>query len=436
MEPDSDELAAPEPLAALPEDDDGVRRSVLGRVDCIIGAFDRADGALTLHELTERTGLPKSTVHRMVDQLIGIGWIEREVSGYRIGMRLFEIGGLASRRSRLSDLAYPHLHSLSVATGLAVQMAILDGVDVVYLERIPMRGFRLPTRQGGRQPAYCTALGKAMLAFDEETAAEVLAQELPGRTTRTLTTPRGAADRARADRRERAGLRPPGVLRRAGLRGRARARQRSRHRRGLGDRAGVPDRPPRRRPARPQHGRRHLERALPAGVSRSGAAPVVPLSGIGPAVPGTPVRRLAAMTNDDQRFGGVVGRTVAESTPWWPEPVRPAAGQPERGARPARRHGLQRHRHRTGPRSPTPTLDRARRRRHPVHELPHHTAVLAVPGGHPDRPEPPPGRLRRGRQLRPRLPRLDDGDRPVDRDPPRGAARRRATRPSRSASGT
>ena len=179
-----------EPLPSPSDHEEGERRSVLGRVDSIIGAFDRADDALTLHELTERTGLPKSTVHRMVDQLVTIGWIEREVSGYRIGMRLFEIGGLASRRSRLSDLAYPHLHALSVATGLAVQMAILDGVDVVYLERIPMRGFRLPTRQGGRQPAYCTALGKAMLAFDDAAAAEVLTQELTGRTPRTLTEPR------------------------------------------------------------------------------------------------------------------------------------------------------------------------------------------------------------------------------------------------------
>ncbi len=99
-------------LVELPSDrETGARRSVLGRVDCVIGAFDRADHALTLHELTERTGLPKSTVHRMIDQLVAIGWIEREVSGYRIGMRLFEIGGLASRRSRLSDLANPHLHA-------------------------------------------------------------------------------------------------------------------------------------------------------------------------------------------------------------------------------------------------------------------------------------------------------------------------------------
>jgi DNA-binding IclR family transcriptional regulator len=166
------------------------RRSVLGRVDCIMGAFDSADSALTLHELTERTGLPKSTVHRMVDQLAAIGWIEREVPGYRIGMRLFEIGGLAARHNRLSDVACPHLHALSVATGLAVQMAILDGCDAVYLERIPMKGFRLPTRQGGRLPAYCTALGKAMLAFDDDAAAAVLAQELPARTSRTVTEPR------------------------------------------------------------------------------------------------------------------------------------------------------------------------------------------------------------------------------------------------------
>jgi DNA-binding IclR family transcriptional regulator len=189
FEPAAGLLATPSGL----DEDEGIRRSVLGRIDCIIGAFDRADHAFTLHELTERTGLPKSTVHRMVDQLVDLGWLEREVSGYRIGMRLFEIGGLASRRSRLSDLAYPYLHALSVATGLAVQMAILDGTDVVYLERIPMRGFRLPTRQGGRQPAYCTGLGKAMLAFDEDTADEVLSQTLPERTSRTLTRPRDLA---------------------------------------------------------------------------------------------------------------------------------------------------------------------------------------------------------------------------------------------------
>ncbi|MCB0993564.1 MAG: IclR family transcriptional regulator [Acidimicrobiales bacterium] len=164
-------------------------RSVLGRVDSIVGAFDDIDGVLTLHELTQRTELPKSTVHRLVDQLVRLGWLERDMEGYRVGMRLFEVGGLATRRRRLAEAAAPHLHALSASTGLAVQLAILDGADVVYLERITTGAFALPTREGGRQPAYCTALGKAMLAFDEEATAEVLERGLPRRTGRTLTTP-------------------------------------------------------------------------------------------------------------------------------------------------------------------------------------------------------------------------------------------------------
>lgn len=174
----------------MPEADvDSASRSVLGRVDSVVGAFDDVDGVLSLHELTQRSELPKSTVHRMVEQLVRIGWLERDVDGYRIGMRLFEIGGLATRRRRLAESAAPHLHALSATTGLAVQLAILDGAEVVYLERITPGDFTLPTREGGRQPAYCTALGKAMLAFDPVATAEVVEQGLPSRTSRTLTSP-------------------------------------------------------------------------------------------------------------------------------------------------------------------------------------------------------------------------------------------------------
>lgn len=169
------------------EADDDPGRSVLGRVDTIIGAFHDFDGVLTLHELTERTGLPKSTVHRMVNQLDHLGWLERDYDGYRVGMRLFEIGGLAARRRRLSESAYPHLHALAATTGFAVQLGILDGTEVVYLERIATGDFPLPTREGGRQPAYCTALGKAMLAFDKEATADVIAEGFPQRTPTTLT---------------------------------------------------------------------------------------------------------------------------------------------------------------------------------------------------------------------------------------------------------
>ncbi len=247
-QPECSELGSATELVELPSSrEEGARRSVLGRVDCVIGAFDRADGALTLHELTERTGLPKSTVHRMVDQLVAIGWIEREVSGYRIGMRLFEIGGLASRRSRLSDLAARTCTPSRWPPGSPCRWRSSTARGVVYLERIPMKGFRLPTRQGGRQPAYCTALGKAMLAFDDEAAAGVLAEELPERTSRTLTKAARPRARAGAHRRDRARLRSPGVLRGAGVRGRPAAQQRTGHRRGVGHRTGGPHRPPCRR---------------------------------------------------------------------------------------------------------------------------------------------------------------------------------------------
>jgi DNA-binding IclR family transcriptional regulator len=169
-------------------DADSASRSVLGRIDSVVGAFDDVHGVLTLHELTQRTELPKSTVHRMVEQLVRIGWLERDVEGYRVGMRLFEIGGLATRRRRLAESASPHLHALSATTSLAVQLAILDRTEVVYLERITPGDFTPPTREGGRQPAYCTALGKAMLAFDPVATAEVLEEGLPRRTSRTLTS--------------------------------------------------------------------------------------------------------------------------------------------------------------------------------------------------------------------------------------------------------
>ncbi len=166
--------------------DDG--RTVLRRTAAIMDAFDMGESVLSLKELSERTSLPKSTVHRLVEQLRALGWIEREHdSRYRVGMRLFELGGLALQRNQLRDSAFPHLHALAAQTGLAVQLGVLDRGEVVYLERIVTNDFAIPTRLGGRMPAYCTGLGKAMLAFDAAVATEVAAAELPQRTAATIT---------------------------------------------------------------------------------------------------------------------------------------------------------------------------------------------------------------------------------------------------------
>lgn len=164
-------------------------RTVLRRVAAIMNAFHDGDSALSLVDLSARVHLPKSTVHRLAEQLRAIGWLERDHAGYRVGLRMFEIGGLALERNRLRDAAFPHLLALVSKTGLSAQLAVPEGRDVVYLERVLVGGYRVPTRLGGRMPAHCTALGKAMLAFDEVTTDEVLSGVLERRTDTTITDP-------------------------------------------------------------------------------------------------------------------------------------------------------------------------------------------------------------------------------------------------------
>ena len=176
--------------------------TVLGRSAAIMQAFSCGRPVLSLSDLNRATSLPKSTLHRLVDQLCQIGWLERDHGGYRVGMRMFELGALAADGGRLHEAALPHLQALAARTGLSVQLAVLDQTEVVYLERVVAGPMRLPTRRGGRQPAYCTALGKALAAHDDDAARAVLAAPMPRHTPRTITEPaamRGELDRVRAD---------------------------------------------------------------------------------------------------------------------------------------------------------------------------------------------------------------------------------------------
>lgn len=163
--------------------------SVLGRAALMLDAFTWDTPVLSLNELTIATGLPKSTVHRFADRLIELGWLERTISGYQIGMRVFEVGGLAERRNRLHRASLPHLQSLSATTNCAVHLAVLDRGDVLYLERLPASRLDPPTYAGGRKPPSCTALGKAMLAFEADSDLDrVISNGMPKLTPRTLTS--------------------------------------------------------------------------------------------------------------------------------------------------------------------------------------------------------------------------------------------------------
>lgn len=142
--------------------------AVIDRISLVLDAFD-GPGRLTLAQIVRRTGLPRSSAHRMLERLVTLRWLRRSGRDYELGMRLVELGSLAVHQDRLHRAAIPLLHDLHRATGLVVHLAVLDGSDVVYLEKIGDRmTAAIPTRVGGRQPAHCAAVGKAMLAYNEQ----------------------------------------------------------------------------------------------------------------------------------------------------------------------------------------------------------------------------------------------------------------------------
>jgi DNA-binding IclR family transcriptional regulator len=141
--------------------------AVIDRISLVLDAFE-GPGRLTLAQIVRRTGLPRSSAHRMLERLVQLRWLRRSGRDYELGMRLVELGSLAVHQDRLVRAASPLLGELHRATGFVVHLAVLDGPDVVYLEKIGDR--TLPTRVGGRQPAHCTAVGKAVLAYSDQDA--------------------------------------------------------------------------------------------------------------------------------------------------------------------------------------------------------------------------------------------------------------------------
>ena len=192
--------------------------SMVDRVVLILSVFERSSEALTAGQVSVRSGIPRSSVQRILQQLVSARWLKRHDDGYALGLRMFEIGSLVAHRSRITSAARPVIHELRERTGHVVHLAVLDQQDVVYLDKVASgaadRAFAdtLPSRVGGRFPAHCTAVGKALLAYSPQaTVNEYLAT---GLRRRTRGEP-GHAGRTRGgDRRDpRRGIRRPNAAR-------------------------------------------------------------------------------------------------------------------------------------------------------------------------------------------------------------------------------
>jgi DNA-binding IclR family transcriptional regulator len=165
--------------------------SVLARAVRVLAAFDADSALLGVSDLARRTGLAKSTVHRLVHELAALGLVEITPAGVRLGMRLFELGQLAPRQRDLRDAAMPYLQDLREATGATAHLAVLEGIEVVYVEILRGKDApALPSRVGGRMPAHATGVGKAILAFSPpEVVRARLEAGLPRTSPHTIEMP-------------------------------------------------------------------------------------------------------------------------------------------------------------------------------------------------------------------------------------------------------
>jgi IclR family acetate operon transcriptional repressor len=165
--------------------------SVLARGVALLAAFTADDNDLGVSEMSRRTGLSKSTAHRLALELVESGLFERTGTRFRLGMRLFELGQLAPRQRGLRQLATPIMSDLREATHETVHLAVLEGFEVVYVEILASRRApKLPSRVGGRMPAYATGVGKAILAASPpEVVDAVIENGLHRVSPRTIVMP-------------------------------------------------------------------------------------------------------------------------------------------------------------------------------------------------------------------------------------------------------
>lgn len=165
----------------------GASENALERVDLIFGVLQRK-GYLTLSEIVEETGIPRSSAHRLLTRMVRIRWLLRVGFSYELGVRLFALGTEGVRNHWFHQIAYPRLRELHTRTGYVVHLAYLDGTEAVIWDKLGggTFGASVPTRIGSRIPAHQCALGKVLLAAESDEFIGGLT-ELPASTNRTVT---------------------------------------------------------------------------------------------------------------------------------------------------------------------------------------------------------------------------------------------------------
>ncbi|HWM57191.1 MAG TPA: IclR family transcriptional regulator [Pseudonocardia sp.] len=160
----------------------------------LLKAFRTREDSIGVSELARRLDLGKSNVHRLLTTLVAEGLVEqdRRSGGYRLGIVMFELGEAVRVHLHLHAAAGPVLAHLREQTGESSQVGVLDGDEVVYVDRLESAySLRLFTETGRRVPAHCTSSGKVLLGHRPEPELEAYLSRgpLPRLTPHTITEP-------------------------------------------------------------------------------------------------------------------------------------------------------------------------------------------------------------------------------------------------------
>lgn len=160
----------------------------------ILESFGPRERDVSLGELADRVGLPKSSVHRLLTTLIAHRFVDRDPATrrYTLGIRLFELGSAAIHERGLHGAAQPQLEELSRLTGETCHLAVLSGIEAVYVYKVDgPANISMSSRVGGRAPCHATSIGKVLVAWaSDDVLAEVRTQPMRACTAQTITTVR------------------------------------------------------------------------------------------------------------------------------------------------------------------------------------------------------------------------------------------------------
>jgi DNA-binding IclR family transcriptional regulator len=165
--------------------------TVASRVLALLGAYDEHHRGLSLTELAGRAGLPVPTAHRLVGELVAWGALARTPAGdYAVGRRMWDLGLLAPVHTGLRELASPYLHDLYGATLATVHLAVRDGSEVLYLDRLAGHAsVPVVSSVGSRLPMHATGVGKVLLAHAPAAVQQEVLANLTRVTPYTVTQP-------------------------------------------------------------------------------------------------------------------------------------------------------------------------------------------------------------------------------------------------------